>query len=488
MKGGWTMAFSCSMDSNGSSTPGEGWPVVIWFHPGLFSNGNTALWDGSVLVVKQKLLLVTAAYRINILGFLTTADSASPGNYGLFDQVAALQWVKNKINIFGGSVKNITIFGHEAGGVSVGLHMLSPLSSGLFSKAIAMSGNSLVPWATKSKESELSRLAIISEKFGCPHTPHTALLDCLRKIEALELAKGASELGPWGPVVDGDIFNVSKVFLPADPLTLLMEGKINKVPIMLGYTNMEDAFLFTEKIENPEMGVSRDEFESLLLDQITMELPDTNDTCPINYQHLLDAVLFYYSPQPQASDPNFLRQKLMDFATEKKYGAGAYLLATYTSTDNPTFLYRFDYKLKTTLVEIPDWIEVPNFFDLPLVWGMPYWPALPLQVIWNSADRRMTDMVMTMWGNFIKSTNPAQNGIHLKWEPFTKDSPGVLIIDRNFNMSDMTNFDYKAFSFWNDYYPKVKEGAYFCCNTTKPIFIHKTLSKAYMFLTDQTDH
>ncbi|XP_046405254.1 fatty acyl-CoA hydrolase precursor, medium chain [Ischnura elegans] len=463
------------------SVPSDGWPVVVWLHPGLFTNGNTAFWDGSVLAVKQKILIVTVAYRLGVLGFLTTLDPVSTGNYGLLDQVAALQWVKTRIAIFGGSAKNMTVFGHEAGGVSVGLHLLSPLSAGLFSKAIAMSGNCLVPWAIRPHESEMSRLAMVSEKFSCPLEPHQALVDCLRKVDALQLAMGAAQLGPWGPTVDGGIANSTAVFLPADPLSLLMEGKFQKVPVMLGYTNMEDAFVFAEVLENPEQGVHRDEFETLLLDQIILELPDTNDSCPVNYQHLLDAVLFYYSPQPQAADPNFLRQKLMDFATEKKYAAGAYQLATYTSADSPTYFYRFDYKLKTSLVEMADWIEVPNFFELPLVWGMPYWPTLPLQVIWNTADRRVTDMTMTMWGNFIKFANPAQNGIHLKWDQFTKDSPGILIIDRNFNMSDLTNFDYKAFSFWNDYYPKVVDGAVFCCNVTSGGAVSTATSAVLIF-------
>ncbi|XP_071442657.1 fatty acyl-CoA hydrolase precursor, medium chain [Hetaerina americana] len=458
------------------SVPSDGWPVVVWFHPGLFETGNTAFWDGSVLAVKQKLMIVTVAYRLNVLGFLTTLDTASTGNFGLLDQVAALQWVKSKIVIFGGSAKNITLFGHEAGGVSAALHLISPLSAGLFSKAVAMSGNCLVPWAVKPRESEAIRLARVSAKFGCPNEPRLDLVDCLRKVEASELSKGVSEFGPWGPTVDGDIANTSYVFLPADPLSLFVDGKFHKVPVMLGYTNMEDAFFFAESLENAEQGVNREEFEAWLQEQIIMELPDTNDSCPINYQHLLDAVLFYYSPQPQAADPFFLRQKLIDFSTEKKYAAGAYQLATFMSIDNPTFFYRFDYKLKTNLVTMADWIEVPNFFELPLVWGMPYWPALPLQVIWNTADRRVTDLTMTMWGNFMKYTNPAQNGIHLKWDQFTKENPGILIIDRNFNMSDLANFDYKAFSFWNDYYPKVVDGAVFCCNVTSGSAVNYVIS------------
>jgi carboxylesterase type B len=89
----------------------------------------------------QQVLVVTVAYRLNILGFFTTTDSESPGNYGMLDQIAALDWIKDHIELFDGSSTNIIIYGHSAGAISVGLHMMSPLSKGKFAKGIAMSGD-----------------------------------------------------------------------------------------------------------------------------------------------------------------------------------------------------------------------------------------------------------------------------------------------------------------------------------------------------------
>lgn len=78
-------------------------------------------------------------------GFFSTMDGEAPGNYGLMDQQAAMQWVKTNINLFGGNPNNICLMGYGTGAMSVGLHMINPQSRDLFDKAIAMSGNLLSP-------------------------------------------------------------------------------------------------------------------------------------------------------------------------------------------------------------------------------------------------------------------------------------------------------------------------------------------------------
>jgi carboxylesterase type B len=145
-------------------------------------------------------------------------------------------------------------------------------------------------------------------------------------------------------------------------------------------------------------------------------------------------------------------------------------LQVYNSKHSATYLYRFDYKMKTNLVDgLPEWADVPHLFDLPFVFGMPYWPPAATQqqkIVWNSADKKITDVVMALWANFIKTANPVQSGVVVKWEAFVEDSPSILLVDTKFNASDASNFDYRSFSFWNDYYPKVIDSASMCCNTT----------------------
>lgn len=91
--------------------PSDGFSVIAYLHSGDFSNGSPFEINPFQLVFKQKLIVVTIAFRLNILGFFTTLDGESPGNYGLMDQSAALLWIKKNIKIFGGNEDNITLMG-----------------------------------------------------------------------------------------------------------------------------------------------------------------------------------------------------------------------------------------------------------------------------------------------------------------------------------------------------------------------------------------
>lgn len=128
---------------------------------------------------------------------------------------------------------------------------------------------------------------------------------------------------------------------------------------------------------------------------------------------------------------------------------------------------RFDYKLKTNgIMDLPDWLEVPHMFELIFVWGMPYWSSLPSATIWNAADKRTADVIMAMWTSFLRTSNPIQSSLNIKWDKFTAENPAVILLDRNFDMNDGSLLNYKSFEFWNEYYPRVTEAAKICCNLT----------------------
>ena len=121
-------------------------PVMVYIHGGGYEYGSSVTYPGDYLAL-QGVVVVVIQYRLGTFGFLTTGDSAAPGNYGMLDQVAALKWVKDNIKNFGGDPGKVTIFGLSAGGSSVSLHLLSPLSEGLFHQVIAESGVDLSPFA-----------------------------------------------------------------------------------------------------------------------------------------------------------------------------------------------------------------------------------------------------------------------------------------------------------------------------------------------------
>ena len=116
-------------------------PVMVWIHGGGFIFGSAHRYLPEELVTSQSVIVVTIQYRLAILGFAQTTDpNEIPGNMGLYDQVMALKWIKNNIAHFGGNDNSITLFGESAGSISVGFHLISKQSIGLFNRAILQSG------------------------------------------------------------------------------------------------------------------------------------------------------------------------------------------------------------------------------------------------------------------------------------------------------------------------------------------------------------
>lgn len=127
---------------------GKQLPVMVWIHGGGFANGcGNQEWYGPDYLVPKGVILVSINYRLAAFGFLSFANTECPGNFGLKDQSLGLKWVQQNISAFGGDPNNVTIFGESAGSASVHYQVLSPLSRGLFQKAIAQSACSINPFA-----------------------------------------------------------------------------------------------------------------------------------------------------------------------------------------------------------------------------------------------------------------------------------------------------------------------------------------------------
>ena len=114
-------------------------PLMVYIHGGGYDVGTAATSPSDILAL-QGVVVVVIQYRLGPFGFLTTGDSAAPENLGMLDQVEALKWVKENIENFDGNPGKVTIFGESAGGTSVSLHLLSPLSQDLFHQVIAEVG------------------------------------------------------------------------------------------------------------------------------------------------------------------------------------------------------------------------------------------------------------------------------------------------------------------------------------------------------------
>ena len=133
-----------------------------------------------ILCLWKQLWLYTKILLFFLIGFLSTGDARAPGNIGLKDQVVALRWVQKNIAAFGGDPNSVTITGYSAGGWSVVLHLMSPMSKGLFHRAIASSGAISTPELLPTKQTEL----IIKQAsfVGCPADNLDKALECLKTV------------------------------------------------------------------------------------------------------------------------------------------------------------------------------------------------------------------------------------------------------------------------------------------------------------------
>ena len=215
-------------------------PVVVWIYGGGFTIGSASManYNGEQLA-KKGVVYVSLAYRVGALGFLAhpelTAESAqhASGNYGFLDQIAALQWIQRNIARFGGDPGNVTIKGQSAGSASVSILQASPLSRGLFHRAVGMSGGAL--------GANMGRARLLSDAEQWGRELQTILkassLAALRQLPADRILAMQGATGRYGPLVDGWL-------LPEDPNAIFAAGKQNDVPILIGYTRDEgfDAF------------------------------------------------------------------------------------------------------------------------------------------------------------------------------------------------------------------------------------------------------
>lgn len=220
-------------------------PVMVWIHGGGFTqgSGHQAAYDGTQLA-RRGVVLVTINYRLGALGFMAhpalSAESPneSSGNYAVLDQIAALRWVRDNIAGFGGDPENVTIFGESAGGTSVYLLTATPLSEGLFHRAILES-----PWLDPTIFRELKHEnengppvefdgeAQVKKLLG---DKPADVLKKLRELPAAEILEKVNQR--WPVAIDGWIF-------PEDPHEIYASGQQHDVPTIIG-TNRDEGTMF----------------------------------------------------------------------------------------------------------------------------------------------------------------------------------------------------------------------------------------------------
>ncbi|OAD59462.1 Esterase B1, partial [Eufriesea mexicana] len=220
-------------------------PVMVWIHGGGYFSGysNSSLY-GPDFFLEADVVFVSFNYRLGVLGFLALDHPNATGNAGLKDQQLALQWVQNNIAAFGGNPKQVTIFGESAGSTSIGFHMLSERSRGLFLRSISMSGTPLCPWAFHTPEEMIRNAHKLAHVLGFIPKDKDDLLNYLRQTPALHLANAAKDVDlnflPFRPTIENPHTDLSNsTFLTECPITKYHNGDFYHHDTMLGYTRDE---------------------------------------------------------------------------------------------------------------------------------------------------------------------------------------------------------------------------------------------------------
>jgi len=375
-------------------------PVLVWIPGGGFvaGSGSAAVYDGAKLAA-QGIVVVTINYRVGLFGFFVTpalaAEAASehepPGNYGLQDMIAALQWVHRNIAAFGGDPDAITVGGQSAGAMAVHDLIVSPLATGLFRRAIAESG---LPDTVPTPS--LSEAEKAGEKLA--RSKGAASLAALRALTPRELtAAGPPAMqGPLLlPIADG-------VLLPAPPEKLLVPGAFADVPILAGIDG-DEATAFSE---GPLLkSMSRTAWKALL-----------EKTFGAHAQRF--AAL--YPAGTGAQRARSARQLYRDLGLAALYG---WSRAWTAHAHSPAYGYLFDHLEPGP--QSSRW-GIFHSSELPYVFGT--FDAAP-ERHFTAVDRATSARLMRYWVDFVKTGDPNGAGLPA-WPAMAPPDPKIMVLAR----------------------------------------------------------
>jgi para-nitrobenzyl esterase len=399
--------------------PGEKVPVIVWIYGGGFSGGSTStpMYDGMGFA-KKGVVLVSVAYRVGPFGFLAHPELSSEsgkgsGNYGMEDMIAGLKWVKENIARFGGDPSNVTIFGHSAGGMAVNMLAASPVTKGLFHRAICMSGGSFAPLQTSNqggigmgipalKLAESTGEAFL-KKLGA------ADIKAARALNAEAIQKnigGGMGGGGFRPVADGYV-------IPSDLYSIYQARTFNDTPILVGNTSDE-----LGSFGGRGKAITAGDFEKQIRSQ---------------YGPHADAILSVY---PHSTDIEAAKSSKA-LSRESTFSWSTWTWARMQSKQGKgkAYIYYYDF-------HAPNADGSGHGSDVPYAFqtlsggrgGAP-----------KPEDLKLSDVISSYWVNFAKSGDPNGPGLP-KWPAFAENNQQAMVFDATPSARPVPNLDkLKAF-------------------------------------------
>jgi len=378
-----------------SPAPKKRLPVLVYFYGGGFAAGasDEPRYDGTNFA-KKGLIVVTVNYRLGVFGFVAhpelTAESPhkASGNYGMLDQVAALQWVQHNIAAFGGDPGKVTIGGESAGSAAVSALMASPLAAGLFRGAIGESGAMFNTGGVLAGQ-PLEKAEKIGVAFAT--TLGAKSLAEMRAASAEDVLKASSKGGNvrFGPIIDG-------YFLPAEPASIYAAGKQSHVALLAGWNADEVRMSVLSAKQKPTAA----SFSGLL----KARFGDKAGAAAKVYAASTDE-------EALASAGDLASDGFIVYSTWK------WIEMQAATGQAPVYRYRFDRP-----VPLPEGTPDPGVKGLAgHSWELEYvFGALDSKkAAWGPEDRKASEEVAAYFANFIKKGNPNGSGLP-KWPAFTK--------------------------------------------------------------------
>ncbi|PSN44657.1 hypothetical protein C0J52_15734 [Blattella germanica] len=385
-------------------------PVVVYFHAGgFFGYTGASSMHGPQYLMDKDIVLVVPNYRLSAFGFLSTGDGVLPGNYGMKDQVATLRWVKQNIAAFGGNPNSVTIAGCSAGGISVWLHMMSPMSRGLFHKGISLSGGLNTFWEVKSDP--LAQAKKQAALLNCPTKTSQQIADCLRKKSAEEIVATYQDMLIWwyspiveySPVIEQD--SGEERFFTESPMKSLLDGNFTQIPWMTGTTKDEfngmGLYVFNNSTVAAEL---YDNFEKLA--PVVFMYEEGTERSRLATQDFKE---FYLHNQPiTKSSITDLGNLYSDSYIRYGQGITSKVVSKMSVVHHDDLIYLFRFPVR--------------------------FPAFKPQ----DPEIHMIEKLTTLWSNFIYTGNPTPKPSRLldniTWQRMTPENLAYLNIDTKLKM------------------------------------------------------
>jgi len=359
-------------------------PVMVWIHGGGYTNGSASmpLYWGDQLA-RRGIVVVTLAYRLGPFGFLAhpelTAESPrkSSGNYGLLDQIAALEWIQRNIAKFGGDPGRVTIAGQSAGAMAVSILMSSPRAQGLFQRAIGESGGLFEPLQL-APQYLLANAEADGSKYASSLRAES--IAALRQRPAAALLTDAAAHVSH-PVIEPSV-------LPVPPYEALVSGSYNNVPLLVGF-NAQEARAMVD-VTNVKAATFAADIEG-------------------SFGQLPPALIDAY---PHATDEQ-ARQARLDFERDLRFGWDMWTWARLQSAHGPAYFYRFEQAPPFPTGSVRHGWGPSHFAELWYVFDhldQESWS-------WSAGDRRVAAAMTSYWANFVKTGDPNGDGLP-RWPTF----------------------------------------------------------------------